>query len=455
MQSGSWNMLRAKFNAPGRQLKQWSYVLISTEGFHDAFPDPQSLAAVMGKLHRSLQDTGVVANQPLNGKRISVRDTDDPELEKTIRLAVKSLDLLFIILPTKDHPLWPRIKQLGDIKYGLPTICSVGSKLAQERGQDQYFKNEALKFNLKLGGVNQTVENISNSIVGQDKTMIVGLDVTHPSPGSSTAAPSVAGMVASVDKYLGQWPATLRLQSRARKEEVDGLAEILKRHLDLWRTKGKHASLPENIIVFRDGVSEGQFDKVINDELPQLRQACKDKYSPADQAKGLPKSTIAVVTKRHHTRFFPSSPQTADRFSNPRPGTVVDRGLTDARAWDFFMQPHASILGTARSAHYTFLLDEVFRSHYSTIPRPFKNVADVVEDLILGMSYNFGRATKGVSVCTPAKYADIVCTRARAYLAHLYDTASQSAISGGSDGASANNQDIVIHQNLRDSMFYI
>jgi hypothetical protein len=34
--------------------------------------------------------------------------------------------------------------------------------------------------------------------------MLVGIDVTHPSPGSASTAPSVAGIVASVDGTLAQ-----------------------------------------------------------------------------------------------------------------------------------------------------------------------------------------------------------------------------------------------------------
>lgn len=33
---------------------------------------------------------------------------------------------------------------------------------------------------------------------------------------------------------------------------------------------------PERIIVYRDGVSEGQFDAVVREELPQVRLLCWD-----------------------------------------------------------------------------------------------------------------------------------------------------------------------------------
>jgi eukaryotic translation initiation factor 2C len=49
-------------------------------------------------------------------------------------------------------------------------------------------------------------------ISDQDKTVIAGVDITRLSPGSSSHTPSVSAMVVSVDKSLGYWPATLRIQ---------------------------------------------------------------------------------------------------------------------------------------------------------------------------------------------------------------------------------------------------
>ena len=42
--------------------------------------------------------------------------------------------------------------------------------------------------------------------------------------------------------------------------------------------------------------------------------------------------------KRHHTRFYPVEEANADQNGNPRPGTVVDRGVTAIYHFDFFLQ---------------------------------------------------------------------------------------------------------------------
>jgi hypothetical protein len=157
----------------------------------------------------------------------------------------------------------------------------------------------------------------------------------------------------------------------------------------------------------------------------------------------------------------------ADRSSNCHPGTIVDRGVTQAANWDFFLQPHACLQGTARSGHYYVILDEIFRS------RPAKgnlqNAADALEDLTHNMCHLFGRATKAVSLCPPAFYADLLCARTRCYLADQFDPGDSSAdvsvVSGqvggpgsgtvGSGSTGSGFEELRIVDALRDSMYYI
>lgn len=56
---------------------------------------------------------------------------------------------------------------------------------------------------------------------------------------------------------------------------------------------------PQNIIIFRDGVSESQFNQVLNIELNQIIEACKFMDEQWD-----PKFLFIVAQKTHHTKFF-------------------------------------------------------------------------------------------------------------------------------------------------------
>lgn len=377
---------------------------------------------------------------------------NDNEIKKTFRLLYDSETrprVVLVILPFNDVAIYNSIKTVADTKAGIHTVCVVGSKFMKRERQEQYFGNISLKFNLKAGGINQVVDSSKLGIISEGKTMVVGIDVTHPSPGSKDSAPSVAGIVASIDKLLGQWPSEFTIQE-SRKETVSSLEAMFLSRLRLWQKHNKN--LPEHVIIYRDGVSEGQYQIVLDQELPLIRNACKRVY-PASKP-GLPRISIIVCGKRHNTRFYPTREEDADRSSNCSPGTVVDRGITQASNWDFFLQPHACLQGTARPGHYYVILDEIFK--YRTVQEPLKNPSDALEDLTHNMCHLFGRATKAVSLCPPAFYADLVCARTRCYLSDLFDPNDSSAATSVSSGSrSLPSLDLKIPENIKDSMFYI
>ncbi|KAL1893019.1 hypothetical protein Sste5346_006700 [Sporothrix stenoceras] len=472
VKDGGWNMvpqgsLPLKFMA-GSTLSSWSCLYLDVQAYSTRARgfQPDELNPLLQMFRGIMQASGVTVAPPAAAKRVRLMGDglDDPALANFMQMAASSkIQLLLIILPAAPIPLYNRVKQLGDVRYGVHTVCVVGEKIANPNRQDQYLRNVALKCNLKMGGRNQLVEPTRLGLLAEGKTMVVGIDVTHPSPGSSSRAPSIAGMVANVDgAALGQWPGVLRVQTEARQEMVAHLQEMLVSRLRLWLAKQK--KLPENILVYRDGVSEGHYPQVVSEELPRLRAACKDVYPPADQAKGLPKMTLVVVGKRHHTRFYPTTVDDADRTGNTKPGTIVDRGVTEARSWDFFLQAHAALQGTVRPGHYVVLLDEIFRPKYDPTgrggppPGGALGVADRLEDVTQSMCYIFGRATKAVSLCTPAYYADILCERARCYLSSVFDEtpeASTVASQAGGGAGLPSDQDVQIHPHLKDTMFYI
>jgi hypothetical protein len=66
------------------------------------------------------------------------------------------------------------------------------------------------------------------------------------------------------------------------------------------------------------------------------------------------------------------------------------------------------------------------------------------------MCYAYGRATKAVSICPPAYYADLVCTRARAHKIELFEDVR--SISSNERQAIGQRS---VHDSLKNSMYYI
>ena len=83
--------------------------------------------------------------------------------------------------------------------------------------------------------------------------------------------------------------------------------------------------LPERIVVFRDGVGDGQMNTVKEYEIAQMMASLS-----SFEANYRPKLAVIVVQKRISTRIFGRGGPKG--LGNPPPGTVVDHTIT-RRGW--------------------------------------------------------------------------------------------------------------------------
>ena len=122
---------------------------------------------------------------------------------------------------------------------------------------------------------------------------------------------------------------------------IEKFTEMMVERLLLWQQRNK--GLPERVILFRDGVSEGQFHLVLETELPQIQEAFRRVYESA-QNKGAkkPQLMICICGKRHHARFYPTNSANATKNGNTKPGTIVDKGIGDVYRFDFYLQARKS-----------------------------------------------------------------------------------------------------------------
>lgn len=76
--------------------------------------------------------------------------------------------------------------------------------------------------------------------------------------------------------------------------------------------------LPGRIVIYRDGVGEGQIPFVVSTELELIKARLAKAYGTAE-----PKMTFVIVTKRINTRIF------TEQMRNAPPGCIVDDVITD------------------------------------------------------------------------------------------------------------------------------
>lgn len=441
--NGSWNMRNVRVVKPGAAIERWTYLNIMkrTDSPIIEVHVIRDFARFLGSMGIRIRDEPV---KPGDGKMFTSWEYAMSEgLDNYFKWAVdKRVQYIFVLTEKDSQGLYSRIKSLGDCVFGIH-MSVVTAKHLLKPNNLMYYAKVGLKVNLKGGGANHRLRD-DIGLLKEARTMVAGYDVTHPTNMSPARdAPSLIGLVASVDGDLAQWPA-VSWEQPAKQEMLSGqLVDAFKTRLELWR-RHNQGHLPDNIVIFRDGVSEGQFSQVLEQELPSIREACHAKDSPKASA---PRLTIVVSVKRHQTCFFPTSREAMSDSGNVRNGTVVDRGVTQARYWNFFLTAHHALKGTARPAHYTVILDEIFRHKYKAA------AANELERLTHELCYLYGRATKAVSICPPAYYADIVCERARAHRPDIFEASDAESVStGGRPAPAASSQ---VHDALRDTMYYI
>ncbi|KAF8259431.1 argonaute-like protein [Lactarius quietus] len=286
--------------------------------------------------------------------------------------------LIVVVLPDSGSDIYSTVKHFGDVMTGVVTQCMKSSKCF--RAKPQYYSNITLKLNVKLGGVNSIPEPRDIPFLTDSANPTIVMD-----------RPSFTSLVGSIDSNATRYVSTIEVQT-SRQEIIDGM-EGMSTYV-LTQYKMSTGKFPKRILFYRDGVSEGQFATVINDELPLIRSACK-------KLGFKPNITLIVVGKRHHVRFFPRSENEGDRSGNCPAGTVVDSDVVNPVEFDFYLQSHGGILGTSRPAHYNVLLDEN------------RFTADGLQSLSYTLCHVYARATRSVSIPAPVYYADIVCSRSK------------------------------------------
>ncbi|KAI5807574.1 Piwi domain-containing protein [Peziza echinospora] len=374
--------------------------------------------------------------------------------------------MILVILPSKDRSEYALVKYLGDVRYGINTICIQNRHLAPKRRDmvptlsRNLLGNIAMKVNFKLGGTNHMLYTTPTFLNG--KVMIMGMDLTHASPGSLRGAPSIAGVVASCDSEYVNYPASLRLQTPkedGQGEIISELKDMVRERLKCYQLTNKNA-LPTAILVYRDGVSEGEYLKMLNDEIPQIQEAWRKVKSelgtPAMTAQ-MVKITFVVVGKRHHTRFYPHNSKIPSSSTGPQenclPGTTVDRGITSPYEYEWFSQSHKGLQGTTKPTHYVVLKDDNALS------------PDALQEITHNLCYTFARCTSAVSVCPPVYYADIVCERGRHYLDSIFCPSSADLKNAQRMQLENIKKDTMdkarsiwgggVHENLKKVMFYL
>jgi aubergine-like protein len=249
--------------------------------------------------------------------------------------------LVMCIVLNNNADKYSLIKKKCCVERAIPSQVMVVKTITPKQGKElgslmSVGTKVAIQINSKLGGAPWMVEIPISGL------MVVGFDVCHDSKDKSK---SFGALVASMDMKQAQNYFSAVTPHKNGEELSNEFALNIAKALMCFKTQ--HNALPDRIIVYRDGVGEGQTNYVFEHEVRNILSKLNEFYGAA--AKQL-KFSFIIVSKRINTRFFKGG-------VNPNPGTVVDDVVTLPERFDFFLNSQFVRNGTVSPTNYNVLYD--------------------------------------------------------------------------------------------------
>ncbi|XP_054269475.1 piwi-like protein Ago3 isoform X2 [Macrosteles quadrilineatus] len=314
---------------------------------------------------------GVQIEYPsLNKLRDDKPDTYVKNLKESV---TEKTQLVVVIFPTQREDRYSAIKKFCCLDRPVPSQVINSRTISKPDKLRSIVQKIALQINCKLGGSLWSVR------IPFANAMICGMDSYHDTKSKNR---SVAGFVASMNKEVTKWFSQVFIQSN-NQELLNGIHEAMcQAILNYYERNNRH---PDTIIVFRDGVGDGQLRVCEELEIGSLKKAFSS-ISPDYN----PSLCFIVCQKRINTRIF--LPKGRD-FENPPPGSVVDNTITRRTLFDFFLVSQLVRQGTVTPTHYVVL-------HNSTHLDP-----DKIQKLTYKMCHLYYNWPGTIRVPAPCQYS--------------------------------------------------
>jgi len=277
---------------------------------------------------------GIRAQPP---EEVSIRNDDPTLIIATLKERIREkTQMVVVIVSSKRKDRYDAIKRICCLETPVPSQVVTSHIIDDDRKRKSVVTKVAIQMNCKLGG------EVWMANIPMKNTMICGIDTYHDSQKKKS---SVCAFIASSNENY------TKFFSRATIQETH--QELSTNLLLTFRSACEHyrkinGVLPQKIIIYRDGVSDGQLGLVKDGEIPQMEKA----FSSLDP-NYKPSMLVIVVKKRGNARFFTNRPA----FLNPPCGTVIDTVVTRKEWFDFYLISQHVTQGTVNPTHYNIIHD--------------------------------------------------------------------------------------------------
>ena len=171
-------------------------------------------------------------------------------------------------------------------------------------------------------------------------TMVVGYDSYHDSAQKGLA---VGAVVATMNDEMTRYSSSCTLH-RNDEELLNQMRLCMTNAVRKY--KEHKGSLPKRLIIYRDGVGDGQIETVKNHEIEGIKAVFREN-------EWQPQFAFIIVSKRINSRFFQDS--NGGKPINPPSGSVIDDVVTLPERYDFFLVSQSVRQGTVNPTSYNII----------------------------------------------------------------------------------------------------
>ncbi|CAF1053357.1 unnamed protein product [Rotaria sordida] len=351
IQIGKW-CLNNRFNKT-YEIRTWAVVFVSSHK-----PDSQQIDLTR-KFAQRISEAMSKYDIRFNSSPIEKSIAAVP---KTIILHMKELrkqkcKVIFYILYKTGDCIYHLMKALEYWKNNGLVIRTIDFKHLESKSTstiDKYFANLVDILNTTADGINQLVSSIwslTSPSAQHDIFMFFGIACTHIT--YSYEQPPITTIIGSKDSTgrIYTNPIQFSPQEKVSLKFINEL-HIYVRQL-LCEFSNYNSCLPNKLVLYRAGVDDGSSEKILNNELPAIRQACQEIYGH----NSLPKICFIVVKNNHNTYFFTFNKQ-SNQANSVQPGTVIDTDIVLQNGFHFYLNSNTT-KSTSQPTFYEVLYNDI------------------------------------------------------------------------------------------------
>ena len=313
-----------------------------------ASPTVQRLALIVGR--GDIGNKGKIVQtlrSGFGGINLSIQQVETHDIEEGDQAAhyvrkIKSLSdqitVAIIVMRNQNKVIYDAVKKTATAEMGLTTQVVTSKLLMDDRKARSAATKIAIQIAAKVGGEPWWVD------IPLKGTMVCGYDTHHD---TTKRGRSFGAFLASLNDRFSKWFS--KADAHDKLDEVS--TQVAVNMIEALETYRKvNDRLPERVLIYRDGVSEGMIEHVYKNELKNI----KERVEALD---GKIRFAMILVNKSVGARFFMRS--TDNNFINPPPGTVIDHAVTRQDRYDFYLISQSTRQGTISPTYYNIIHDEV------------------------------------------------------------------------------------------------